>query len=141
MSADILLSKLEKVKRNGQGRWMACCPAHEDRSASLSIRELDDGRTLLHCFALCSVEDVLGAVGLTFDSLYPEKQTDQHFVKGEGRPFIPSDAFELARTEIGIVAILACDLHKNKEVSESDYQRIFVAIGRLNDIARVAYGK
>ena len=44
MSADVLLSILEGVKRTGPGRWMARCPAHGDKSPSLSIRELDDGR-------------------------------------------------------------------------------------------------
>lgn len=28
MTAEALLSRLEKVKTTGQGRWIACCPAH-----------------------------------------------------------------------------------------------------------------
>lgn len=50
---------------------MARCPGHEDRSPSLSIRELDDGALLLHCFAGCQASDVLAAVGLEFRDLYP----------------------------------------------------------------------
>lgn len=53
------------VERLG-GRWTAngglCrCPAHEDRTPSLSVRP---GRTrlLLHCFAGCSAEEVLRAL-------------------------------------------------------------------------------
>jgi hypothetical protein len=41
--------------------WMACCPAHEDETASLSIRE-KDGRILVHCHAGCTQESVLGAL-------------------------------------------------------------------------------
>ena len=56
----------------GEGRWTAKCPAHEDRSPSLSIRETSDCRVLLHCFAGCETQDVLSAVGLTFSDLFPE---------------------------------------------------------------------
>jgi hypothetical protein len=39
--------------------FMACCPGHEDRHPSLSIRQLSDGFVLLHCFAGCSTRDRL----------------------------------------------------------------------------------
>ena len=32
MSTDALLSRLDKVKRKAKGQWLACCPAHEDRT-------------------------------------------------------------------------------------------------------------
>jgi DNA primase len=47
MSAEALLAHLDKVRRTGAGRWIARCPAHDDKSPSLAIRELDDGRTLI----------------------------------------------------------------------------------------------
>ncbi len=58
-----LLNKLEKVK-GSKGRWIACCPAHVDRSPSLAITETDDGRILLKCFAGCSAQQVVEAVGM-----------------------------------------------------------------------------
>lgn len=48
-------------------RWMARCPAHDDRTPSLSITEGHDGRLLVHCFAGCEwhgIRDVLKARGL-----------------------------------------------------------------------------
>jgi hypothetical protein len=57
------------ARRTGEGRWMARCPAHGDRSASLSIRRGRKG-TLLHCFAGCDARDVLAAVGLRLADLY-----------------------------------------------------------------------
>jgi putative DNA primase/helicase len=53
------------VKRLG-GRWsggggLCRCPAHEDRSPSLSVR-IGRERLLLHCFAGCSASDVLRAL-------------------------------------------------------------------------------
>lgn len=72
MSAPIdkLLFRLDKVRSNGNGKYMACCPAHDDRSPSLSIKETDTGRVLVHCFAGCLAADVMAAVGLTLADLY-----------------------------------------------------------------------
>ena len=140
VTADMLLARLDKVKSTGPGRWIARCPAHEDRSPSLSIREIDDGRILVHDFAGCDVESVVAAVGLTLEALMPPRAIDNH-VKRERRPFFPSDVFEIALREITIAAVTACDLHKNRTVDEVDYQRLLTACGRLNDIAGAAYGR
>ena len=40
------------------GYGMAHCPAHEDRSRSLSYRWTEGGRLLLHCFAGCTWEEI-----------------------------------------------------------------------------------
>jgi putative DNA primase/helicase len=65
-----LLERLERVKRSGEG-WTALCPAHEDRNPSLSVKEGEDGRALVHCHAGCSKEDIVTAVGLTIRDLFP----------------------------------------------------------------------
>ena len=60
---ELLLGRLEGVKPRGNASWIARCPAHSDKSPSLSIREADD-RVLIHCFASCSACEVVAAVGL-----------------------------------------------------------------------------
>jgi hypothetical protein len=40
--------------------WMAPCPTHEDRDPSLSIRDADGGRVLVHCHAGCDQALVVG---------------------------------------------------------------------------------
>jgi hypothetical protein len=52
--------------------FMACCPAHEDRTPSLHVSEGKDGRALLHCHAGCETADVLKALGLAMGALYPD---------------------------------------------------------------------
>jgi hypothetical protein len=52
---------------------MAKCPGHDDEKSSLSIKEGDDGRVLLHCHAGCSFEVILDALGLEAKDLFPEK--------------------------------------------------------------------
>ena len=71
---DQLLDRLDGVRRAGPGRWMAKCPAHDDRHPSLGIREGQDGRSLLHCFAGCPIEDILSALGLGIADLFPDSQ-------------------------------------------------------------------
>lgn len=72
MSAEVLLSRLEKVKSRGEHKWMACCPAHEDRDPSLAIAELSDGRVLVKCFAGCGAAEIMSAVRLSMTDLMPK---------------------------------------------------------------------
>lgn len=71
-----ILSLLPSAKPNGSG-WLACCPGHEDRSPSLSISEGDDGRALLKCFAGCSTESVVTALGLKPSDLFPDRNASR----------------------------------------------------------------
>lgn len=65
-----ILANLPDAKQSGKG-WSARCPAHEDRRASLSIGEGDDGRALVKCHAGSQVDAVCAAVGLTVVDLMP----------------------------------------------------------------------
>jgi hypothetical protein len=65
---EAVLGKLACVRRNPRG-WTAKCPAHEDRSPSLSIRETSD-RILIHDFGGCRVLDVCAALGIQMRDLY-----------------------------------------------------------------------
>jgi hypothetical protein len=68
------------ARRNGSG-WIAKCPAHEDRVASLSISESkSDGRVLLHCHAGCMKESVLAAAGLEMRDLFPDASSAPRIV-------------------------------------------------------------
>jgi hypothetical protein len=63
------------ARRTGS-RWMARCPAHQDKNPSLSIQEQSD-RILLHCFAGCRQEAVIDA--LRERGLWPQRETkDRH---------------------------------------------------------------
>lgn len=42
--------------------WMARCPAHDDHTPSLSVRDGKNGRVLVHCFAGCDQRDVITAL-------------------------------------------------------------------------------
>ena len=89
MNVNVLLDRLDKVRQTRPDRHIACCPAHEDRSPSLQISQVDD-RILIHCFAGCGAQDVLESIGLDFSAICPDdpgfnkptyvKQEDQIFI-------------------------------------------------------------
>ena len=55
------LSSLPKFKAVGKNRYVACCPAHDDKHPSLSITDAKD-KVLVHCFSGCSQTDVVDAL-------------------------------------------------------------------------------
>jgi hypothetical protein len=68
-----ILDQLNNVKTNGQG-WTARCPAHPDRTNSLSLHQGDDGRVLVKCFAGCSTQAIVAAIGLEMRDLFPPEE-------------------------------------------------------------------
>lgn len=48
------------------------CPSHEDRLPSLSLKEGLEGRVLLYCHAGCTVREIVAALDLTMEDLFPE---------------------------------------------------------------------
>ena len=61
MNAGRISSGLPGVRKIAECRWLACCPAHNDKNPSLSITQISD-KVLVHCFAGCEQRDVLQAL-------------------------------------------------------------------------------
>jgi len=76
MSAQEILDRLENVRGSG-GEWRSKCPSHGSNGQTLSIKELDDGRILMHCFAGCSAGEIMESVGLTVSDLFEEPLKDR----------------------------------------------------------------
>lgn len=82
--------RAESVTRALAGTWfgrfgMARCPAHEDRTPSLSIRDGDSGLLLLYCHAGCDYEAVLAAVSVKLGSFGNFGQAKPRPVDGPSR--------------------------------------------------------
>jgi putative DNA primase/helicase len=61
MNAAKIAHALRGGRKSGTG-WVACCPAHEDRNPSLSLRDSADGQVLVHCHAGCTQAAVIAAL-------------------------------------------------------------------------------
>lgn len=141
MKADALLAKLDKVRTLSNGGWVACCPAHEDRTPSLSIREEDDGRVLVHCFAGCSVQSIMQSVGMELSDLFPDKPPSDHAAKRFVKPFPAHNVLAALSTESLIVAVAAGNMAKGIELTEKDRARLMTAAARIQEGARLALGE
>jgi hypothetical protein len=144
MSASKLLDRLDRVRQTGPARWLAHCPAHADRSPSLSIRELDDGRVLINCFAACGTDAVLAALGLTMSDLFPARLpgTGPARTYASAHSKIPArDLLEIISEETGVIAIIATDMIANKTVSERDWKRLAQAAARIGRARDHAHGR
>ena len=74
-------------RKVGQG-WTACCPAHDDREPSLSIRDAD-GKVLVRCHAGCNQRDVIAALkerGLWDGKAHSSLRTSRHRKVSPPRP-------------------------------------------------------
>lgn len=128
---DDLLSRLDKVKDKGAGRWSARCPAHDDKSPSLVIRELADGRILLHCFTGCSVDSVVAAIGLELSDLFPEDSRAIGHANPEHRPFPAADVLRALSLEATVVSCAARTMLDGKMLNDDDQKRLMLALRRI----------
>lgn len=71
MTPDQIAARLDRAKQLSDGRWIARCPAHQDRMPSLSMSERD-GTVLIKCHAGCDTGDILAAIGLRWADLFPD---------------------------------------------------------------------
>jgi 5S rRNA maturation endonuclease (ribonuclease M5) len=62
------LPLLNGAKKSGEG-WIARCPAHDDKTPSLSVSN-GAGKILLKCHAGCSLNSILAALGLNAQELF-----------------------------------------------------------------------
>lgn len=133
MPLDNLLSRLEKVKKQGSG-FVACCPAHQDKSPSMSITEADDGRVLIHCFAGCSTADVLAAIGLEMKDLFP----DSGLSRDQKKTYFTTKKRRMYREILGLertaMQIANNRLSRGEVLSPENQQRYQLAVSRVKKL-------
>lgn len=128
---DIFLGPLERVQKRQHGQWSARCPAHQDKGPSLSIRETNGGAVLIHCFAGCSVNSVVGALGLRMSDLFPPTEKTGHEPRRTPKLLTASHALELLKCEVSFCAVAAANLAHGVVLTEADRQRLNQAAARI----------
>lgn len=123
-----VLTRLDGVRRIGK-HFKAKCPAHEDSTPSLSIKEGDNHRVLIHCFSGCPVESVVAAMGLVMTDL---------FTRGSIPSKVPGISGVSLRTlreaadfERQILFFIKADQLHGRAISEIDLLRAKLAMQRL----------
>ena len=130
-----ILTRLDKLRANGEGRWQACCPAHDDRSPSLSIKEDASGKVLIHCWAGCDTRDVMAAIGLTLSDLFPDS------LERNNRDTMPEwkrrEYKETLSHEVLVIECYKADRQAGKAIETEDLERVSVALVRSKIIREV----
>jgi hypothetical protein len=145
--ADLLLSKLSRVRKAGPGRWNACCPSHgSGRNQALTIRELPDGRILLHDFGGCQITEVLSAIGMTLVDLFPESMTaqesggDRRYRSGQPSPWSPEQLLRAVSSDV-LVAATAVSRVLDDKADDSDRSALWSSASRLADAVEALNGR
>jgi hypothetical protein len=134
----VLLSRLEGIVNRGHGQYLARCPAHEDKSPSLSVKETDDGTILIKCFAGCSPVEIVAAVGLELRDLFPRNLDRSTFTKSRRPRHNYKDLLFCLAREATFIALVAEALSKGQTLCDHDRQRLLHAVGKINHIQEVA---
>lgn len=122
-----ILAALDGVKKRGKDKWFALCPCHKEKTPSLSINLLNDGKIMIYCFG-CGANgvEVYRELGLNLDELFGGKKLESTHVPQEIR-----DSYKL---EHWVVAIHAGDLDAKRTITLKDRRRNRLAVARITGI-------
>lgn len=136
MTPTDFVERLEGVRQTGPSRWLARCPAHGDRSPSLSVREGDDGKLLLHCFAGCHPGAVVESMGLSLADLFPARE--HRHQPGRPRRIPAGDILAAVALEIEVAAIGVGTIVRGGTLPPAEIDRLMLAYHRLSAAAQEA---
>ena len=120
-----ILERLDKVKKFG-GKYLACCPVHNDRNPSMSVTEKDN-KVLIYCHACgASGLDVVEAIGLDHFALF----NDQPKSTGIKRRYSKKQIDE-ALEDAWYIQVYESELEKNYRPSREEYRRYKLSLQRV----------
>jgi predicted P-loop ATPase len=82
---DQVLDKLGYHGDRNRTEYKCYCPAHDDGKESLSVTVGKDDKVVLHCFAGCTTEAIVKAMGLAMTDLFADKPKPKQAKKSSGR--------------------------------------------------------
>lgn len=120
MDFDTFVGHLDRPRKSGPDSIRARCPACGDKNQTkLSVKETGDGRILLHCFAGCSPDDVVGELGLKLEDLMPPKTDHAKPIRGAFR----RDAVQQLKGDLNVVWIFLNDIARGNPLTDADRKR------------------
>ena len=121
LDAESIAMSLDKSRRNGLGKYIACCPAHDDKNPSLAITDAD-GTTLVYCFAGCPQRDVIDE--LRARGLWPEEKREVN----SGPYFSKTDLLEMG-FYVEIAEAEDCNLAFDETTKLGAYRQVLLSHG------------
>ena len=94
---DEILIYLERVRKRGQDKYMACCPIHGEKTPSLSLSVTKHGDVLAHCFGCgANGQELVGYLGLSTSVLFAETLTKDT----TGKPRYPAVDYPTSKEQL-----------------------------------------
>ena len=128
-------------KTIGRDHGMFRIPTRRDKTMSGTWRELGDGRLLIHDFGGEPTPNILAAIGLSIEDLFPER-LDGHLPR-ERRPFPAADVLRALAFEALVILAAAAAIRSSAALTGADRDRLAVAVGRIQtglNLAGVRHG-
>ena len=117
---------------------MARNPAFPDqRTGSLSIRELDDGRVLVHDFAGVDLHSVLALIDLRFSDLFPDQGINGNALRPIRQAHSALVALKALHRESMIVVFAADAIVRGSTPTDADTERLVLASSRIREALEV----
>lgn len=139
---DRFLNRCEGPVRKTPNGHLVRCTAHDDQKASLSVTEGENGMVLLHCFAGCSVEEIVAGVGLEVSDLFPDRaqpltRAQRHELRQRQRLNQIAAVLPVLQFEALVILCGTQDIAEGKPLSDSDRARFAAAVGRISHAKQV----
>lgn len=125
-----LIERLDGVKELGGDRWMAKCPAHDDKSPTLSVRLVDD-KWLIYCFAGCPAIEVVHALGIDLADLWQNRKYKR---SGEKQYLSGKDVINTLERESTFLMVVADALRQGRVLSDTDMKRLCKVRDRIDNL-------
>lgn len=137
-----VLSALDGVKKTGPDKWIARCPAHDDKRPSLSVKQADDGKVLFKCWSGCSAQAITEALGLSLADLFPgdRRSLADHSTGPMRRPFDYRDALQGISHEATVARLIVEAVNSGHEMDVESLDRLALAEERIDNALRAAGG-
>jgi hypothetical protein len=87
----------------------------------------------MKCFADCSVQDIMGSIGMEIGDLFPDTNKDLPPVK---RKYYATDLLRVIEFEAWVVSVAAYSMSQGKPLSEEDRGRMKVAQARIMEAVK-----
>ena len=137
-----ILTRLQKVKRISEGRYVAICPCHNDKTPSLAITLKPDGVTLIHCFGCgASGLDICNALGI-FPAVLFSPSDNPRYEKQNRQGFSAWQLLHVLERDLLVVLIAVNrNLIGGEQLCQSDVDYLKGVCVRINEALQYLEGR
>ena len=129
MSVNNLLNSLDRVRKMGPDRWLACCPAHNDKSRPWRFANF---LTVPYCFIASPVVLLTKSLAQLASTCRNCSPKNGAFVPRQKYPFSAREALAALVPETLMVALIGKQMSNGIRNDEKTQQALITAVSRIS---------